>query len=363
MSKKLVVLFLTFAIFIMLASGIYVVGGTLAYMRYQQEDIAAQAYCDGQTPVRICVHAPKSIFSAFYRSYMSTQYSLFSVDYSSSSPKTLLISIAIKGFSQSQVQTVTATGNTQTRSFIPPMQDQALQMLTTDKQTAVDVHVTDTQGQPFYVQDVPVTLYSRWLMRWLPANHLQIAAWVTPDDPAVAQLVSKARTHLAEQEAPVPRALIGYLSASPQQVVDQVDAIYDTLRLNYQMHYVQEDIPYGSGSVGDNLNQNIRLPAEILQEHSGMCIELTNLLASAVERIGLHAEIVIIPGHAFLGVATTRDNKSFEYWDAVDMNNNIAADSANVHADAVYRQHARAHTLVETILVSDARNAHVGPML
>ena len=94
-----------------------------------------------------------------------------------------------------------------------------------------------------------------------------------------------------------------------------------------------------------------------------MCIELTNLLASAVERIGLHAEIVSIPGHAFLGVATTRDNKSFEYWDAVDMNNNIAADSANVHADAVYRQHARAHTLVETILVSDARNAHVGPML
>ena len=108
----------------------------------------------------------------------------------------MLISITIKGFSQSQVQTTTATGNTQTRSFIPPMQDQALQLLTTDEQTAVDVHVTDTQGQPFYVQDVPVTLYSRWLMRWLPANYLQIAAWVIPDDPAVAQLVSKARTHL-----------------------------------------------------------------------------------------------------------------------------------------------------------------------
>src|SRR5438094_7098622 len=124
MSKKLVVLFLTFATLIML-SGVYVVRGTLAYMRYQQESLATQAYCGGQAPVRICVHAPKSIFSAFYRSYMSAQYFLFSVDYSSSSPKTLLISIAIKGFSQSQVQTVTATGSTQTRSFIPPMQDQA----------------------------------------------------------------------------------------------------------------------------------------------------------------------------------------------------------------------------------------------
>ena len=90
---------------------------------------------------------------------------------------------------------------------------------------------------------------------------------------------------------------------------------------------------------------------------------LTNLLASAVERIGLHAQVVIIPGHAFLGVATAEDNKSFEYWDPVDVNNNIAADSANVHADAIYRQHARAHTLVDTILVSDAHNAHMDPML
>ncbi|HWS85217.1 MAG TPA: hypothetical protein VN207_13260 [Ktedonobacteraceae bacterium] len=45
------------------------------------------------------------------------------------------------------------------------------------------------------------------------------------------------------------------------------------------------------------------------------------------------------------------------------MNNNIAADSANIHADAIYRQHARAHTLIEAILVSNIRNAHVGPML
>jgi hypothetical protein len=144
---------------------------------------------------------------------MSAQSSLFSVDYSSSSPQTLLITIAIQGFSQSQVQTVTATGNMQTRSFIPPMQDQALQMLTADKQTTLDVHVTDTQGRPYYVQDVPLTLYSRWLMRWTPANRFQVAAWVTPDDSAITQLVSNATTHLPEQEMPVPPALIGYSSA------------------------------------------------------------------------------------------------------------------------------------------------------
>lgn len=190
-----------------------------------------------------------------------------------------------------------------------------------------------------------------------------IAAWVTPDNPAIVQLVSKATTHLAEQEFLIPSALIGYLSASPQQVVDQVDAIYDALRLNYQIHYLQEDISYSNGGVGDNLNQNIRLLAEVLQQRSGISIELTSLLASVVERIGLHAEIIIIPGHVFLGGAITQHKKNFKYWDAIDMNNNIAAYSANVHADTLYRQHARTYTLIKTILMSDACNTYIAPML
>src|SRR5207245_9121791 len=107
--------------------------------------------------------------------------------------------------------------------------------------------------------------------------------------------------------------------------------------------------------------QNIKLPGEVLQQHSGMCIELTLLLASAVERIGLHAEIVIIPGHAFLGVAVTPDNKHFEYWDAVQVNDNVAGDSANLWTDNEYMQNTK--QIVDTIVISDARHQGVGPML
>ena len=92
-----------------------------------------------------------------------------------------------------------------------------------------------------------------------------------------------------------------------------------------------------------------------------MCIELTALLASAVERIGLHAEIVIIPGHAFLGVAVTQNDTQFEYWDAVQVNDNVAGDSANLWADDEYKQNAK--RIVDTILISAARKAYVGPML
>ena len=129
------------------------------------------------------------------------------------------------------------------------------------------------------------------------------------------------------------------------------------------MRYVIENVPYNGPGDSSVALENIKLPSEVLQQRSGMCIELTDLLASAVENIGLHAEIVVIPGHAFLGVATSEDGAHFAYWDAVDLNSNVAADSANVQADALYAQNAKQHTVVDTILVSDARNAHIGPML
>src|SRR5207245_7142932 len=122
-------------------------------------------------------------------------------------------------------------------------------------------------------------------------------------------------------------------------------------------------VPYsGLGDAG-TATQNIKLPSEVLQQGSGMCIELALLLASAVEHIGLHAEIVIIPGHAFLGVAVTPDDKHFEYWDAVQVNNNVVGDSANVATDEVYALNARQHSIVDSILISYARNSNIDVLL
>jgi hypothetical protein len=70
---------------------------------------------------------------------------------------------------------------------------------------------------------------------------------------------------------------------------------------------------------------------------------------------------VIIPGHAFLGVAVTQDNTQFDYWDAVQVNDNIAGDSANVWADKEYKLNAK--QIVDTIVISDARHQGVDPML
>ncbi len=192
---------------------------------------------------------------------------------------------------------------------------------------------------------------------------MKIAAWVTPNDPAIGALILKAAEHLPLEPPSVPTAMVGYSKASAKQVIAQVDAIYDALRVDYKIRYLQESVPYSGPGNDGAATQNIKLPAEVLQQRRGMCIELALLLASAVEHIGLHAEIVIIPGHAFLGVAVTPDDKHFEYWDAVQVNNNVVGDSANVATDEVYALNARQHSIVDTILISDARNANIDAML
>jgi hypothetical protein len=360
MGKK--ILFLLTLAAVTAFSALYVVGGTQAYSRYLQSSLANNEYCGGQVPVRICVRAPQAVFSAFYPSYVATQMPLFTILYSSSSPKTLLISVSITKMSQVQTRTVSAGSAVQKAAFVPSLSKQTLLALTQEENASLHVQVKDAGGQLYYVNDVPVLLHSRWLMQWIPANRLQIAAWVTPDEPTIADLVTDAAVHLENQQQPVPLGMIGYKDATPQQVIDQVDAIYDALRLDYHMHYVQAGVPY-SGNGGGSALQNIKLPVEVLQQRSGMCVELTTLLASAAERIGLNTEIVIIPGHAFLGVALDQDDRQFAYWDAVDVNNNVAADSANVAADNLYAKNLQQQTIVDSILVSDARAVRIGPMV
>jgi len=336
------------------------VGGLQAYSRYQQS--VGQQRCGGQKPVHVCVQAPAEVFSAYYPFDLSTHTTLFAVSYSSSSPLTLLISVSIANFTQIETHTVTASSAAQSTGFTPAPLDQAVGKLTADLSTSLSVKVTDTRNNLYYLNDSPLLLHAHQVMQWVAANRLKIAAWVTPDDPLVSALVTKASALLSIQPPPAPAAMIGYFNhTTPQAVRDQVDAIFDALRLDYHMHYVTENVPYsGPGDTSVAL-ENIKLPSEVLQQHSGMCIELTVLLASAVEKIGLHAEIVIIPGHAFLGVATTPDEKQFQYWDGVQVNNGVAGASANIYADQEYSTNAR--QILDTILISTARQQGVGPMV
>ncbi len=361
MGKKVAVLLAIVGLSTALAAT-YVVNGTQAYSRFQQAAQMEQSHCGDQSGIHICVTAPPAIFSAFYPSYISQHQPLFTVDYSSSSVMTLSISVSITNVSQVETHPVQATAEMQRILFAPHIPNTILSGLTQETDTFLHIQVSDVNDHDYYINDVPLLVHSRWLMEWKRANRLQIAAWVTPDAPAVHTLVTKAALFLQRQAPPTPSGMLGYNVTSVQQIKDQVDALYDALRAQ-KIHYSNTTVPYTGNDTSAVATQKVQLPTEVLAQHSGMCIELTVLLASAAENIGLNTEIVIIPGHAFLGVATKADESHFEYWDVVGVGNGVAGDSANVATDALYAKDAQQHTIVDTILISQARKGGIGPML
>ena len=50
------------------------------------------------------------------------------------------------------------------------------------------------------------------------------------------------------------------------------------------------------------IGQRITLADQVLESHQGNCIELTLLMASVLEAVGINSGVVIMRGHAFLGV-------------------------------------------------------------
>ena len=237
MRKKLLLLLLLLLV-LLGGSSAYVVEGTEAYARYQRSHIALKRYCSEQDLVHICVRAPSAIFSAFYPFYVATQYPLFIIEYSSSNPMTLVFNVSINnGFSQLFSHNEPATPTTQSISIVPPMNPHALDNLIDEEHTSLHVVVTDLNNKKYYYNDIALTLHPRWLMQWTRENAPQIAAWVTPNDKTVASLVEMAPRYLKDQKSP-PAGLIGYQQATRQQVVAEVDAIYDALR-QYSIKYIQ----------------------------------------------------------------------------------------------------------------------------
>ena len=52
----------------------------------------------------------------------------------------------------------------------------------------------------------------------------------------------------------------------------------------------------------ERIGQRITLSDQVLETHQGNCIELTLLMASVLEAVGIYSGVVLMRGHAFLGV-------------------------------------------------------------
>jgi hypothetical protein len=120
-----------------------------------------------------------------------------------------------------------------------------------------------------------------------------IAAHVLPNDPAVGRILLAASKILFEKTQ--DSSLSGYQDYNPSRVFSQIAAIYYAAA-SQNINYINPSASF------ETTGQKIRTPEQIVEGKLGTCIDTTLLLAACIEQAGFRPVVILLEGHAFLGV-------------------------------------------------------------
>lgn len=119
-----------------------------------------------------------------------------------------------------------------------------------------------------------------------------LAAFVMPNDPAVARLLKDASKIL--QGAGRSGALDGYQSRSRTRSYEIVSGIWAAVT-SRGLTYAEPPASFGTEG------QKIRFPSMIEEQGLATCLDTALLFAAAIEQAGLHPVVVFTEGHALAG--------------------------------------------------------------
>ncbi|HEY0564398.1 MAG TPA: hypothetical protein VGC88_02375, partial [Terriglobales bacterium] len=268
------------------------------------------------------------------------------------------VSVRIAGWSEEELQNIELQpGTAKVLNFAPPLHDRAFHNREVAPALA-QVRVIDSNGELLYAESVPLQLRASDDMYWGPkfSNAVMIASWVTPHDSAVEHVLARAK------ELMPGRRLPGYepwKSAAEQEksTHEQARAIYRALQA-HGVSYVKSSTTFGSkGNAG--VSQRIRTPHESLVAGSANCIDAAVMFASLFENLGMDPEVVVVPGHAYVGVRVSENSERYLLIDAalvarVPFERAVAIAATNI---TQWKP-----TDITRIAVSDARQQGVFPM-
>jgi len=266
------------------------------------------------------------------------------------------VRVRVRGWSDEEIQSADVNaGEIRNLAFAPTFLPRLFNNREITAATAV-VTVYDASNRVVYATTAPVRLRSVDDMYWGPGFKYSrfIASWVTPHDPAVEQVLTRAKEFMPGRRLP------GYepwRSAAEQKdsTLQQARAIYHALQ-EKGVSYVKSSITFGKNT---SVTERVRMPYESLHQVSANCIDGVVMYASLFENLGMDAEVILVPGHAYVGVRASQTGSDFVYFDTV-LTGRASFDTALQTAnDGLKRLNPKD---VMHIMIPDARNGGVFPM-
>ncbi|PKO12035.1 MAG: hypothetical protein CVU39_26195 [Chloroflexi bacterium HGW-Chloroflexi-10] len=228
---------------------------------------------------------------------------------------TLLVETNIEGYSTTSSDTIDVAPNDQvTIHQNPRLIPDAVDKLNSEQPGNFHIQVTqlnDGEDNILLKESSQILLYSRRDYVWISGfetqeNYEFFAAWITPTDPAVEELIRHAADYTSS--GMMWSGYGGNVNDESGGVWERLEAIWLAEEHNYNITYISTMIAFGPNTV-----QRMRMPYEVIDQASGNCIELANLYASAAEALGLEAAIIRIPGHAYIGVRMDEENANYYF--------------------------------------------------
>ncbi len=268
------------------------------------------------------------------------------------------IAVQIPGWSDQEIQYVDlGAGQVRKLYFAPTFHDRFFDNREVTAATA-SIVVSNLAGREVYAATVPVRLRSADDMYWGKdfAYARFIASWVTPHEPQVERILSRAKEYMPGRRMP------GYETARNQTIQElsttaQARAVYRALQ-RAGVSYVKSSLTFGS-NVNADLSERVRMPGESIRQASANCIDGVVLYASIFENLGLDAVVILVPGHAFIGVRLAEGSGHFVYFDSA-LTGRAPFDRAVESAGKALAKYSPSSII--RVSVQDARSQGIYPM-
>jgi hypothetical protein len=274
---------------------------------------------------------------------------------SSELPLRQRIAVRISGWSDQEIQTVEVpSGATKTFRFAPTFLPKLYRNREITGATAM-VEVSDG-ARIVYDETVPVRLRSAQDMYWGSRFKYApfIAAWVTPHELHVEKILGRAKNSMPGRRLP------GYEQwkdsvEQERSTFAQAKAIYDAVQKS-GLSYVKSSTTFGSNV---NVSQRVRTPRESIENSSANCIDGAVMFSSLFENLGMDPIVVLVPGHAYVGVRVARGSQRYLFIDSA-LTGRVSFEAAVQAADAGLAKYDT--TQITRIPIDQARTAGIYPM-
>lgn len=218
----------------------------------------------------------------------------------------IVVEVEIPGFTQKFSQSYTITPQLTSLYIKPPVLTGSID-LNSAKDAQMIVTIKDQNGTALENQSFRVRLMSKNDFKLYDDDFGMTTSdnflcFLTPEAKAISDLKRQAVDDLGAYTNGELEAFVGYQGASNWN-----EAASMTFAQTAALMAAMSDlgVRYNNGSFsasGEDYLQRVMLPADVIANRSGICIETSLTIASALQSAGMHAMLILPPGHAQVAV-------------------------------------------------------------